>query len=325
MQRFFILQKVEVIVMKKTVVSVGLPADESLRIYKNSLEPEQAAGSGRRLCVVTGIHGDELEGQYVCYELNRRIREQMECLWGIVDIYPALNPLGLDTITRGIPGFDLDMNRIFPGTGGGSMAEQAAAGIMEDIAGADLCIDIHASNIFLREIPQVRLIGQQDDSLLDMAKCLNVNFIWEYEADTVMESTLSHSLNAAGVPTLVVEMGVGMRITESYCRQLTDGIFCVMKKLGIWKGETIVPRTPILSRGCPLAFVNANAAGIFLPSVEHWESVKEGELLGRILHPLEGTVEESVYAPMSGMVFTLREYPVVTCGSLLARVVGGDF
>lgn len=68
------------------------------------------------MTIVTPTHGDELEGQFVCYEALRRIRENMDCLKGIVDVFPALNPLGIDSITRGIPQFDLDMNRIFPGS-----------------------------------------------------------------------------------------------------------------------------------------------------------------------------------------------------------------
>ena len=79
-----------------------------------------------------------MEGQYVCYEVNRRIQSQMENLKGIVDIYPALNPLWVDSITRGIPKFDLDMNRIFPGNKEGSMAEYIASEIVNDIDGADL-------------------------------------------------------------------------------------------------------------------------------------------------------------------------------------------
>ena len=67
---------------------------------------------------------DELEGQYVCYELNRIIKNNMNKLKGIVDIYPALNPLGIDSIQRGIPMFDLDMNRIFPGNENGAMADK---------------------------------------------------------------------------------------------------------------------------------------------------------------------------------------------------------
>ena len=56
----------------------------------------------KRICVITGTHGDELEGQYVCYELARRINAHPELLHGIVDIYPALNPLGIDSITRSV-------------------------------------------------------------------------------------------------------------------------------------------------------------------------------------------------------------------------------
>ena len=52
--------------MIETIASVGLPVDETLKIKKNRLEPEDG-GNGRRISIVTGIHGDELEGQYVCF------------------------------------------------------------------------------------------------------------------------------------------------------------------------------------------------------------------------------------------------------------------
>ena len=80
--------------MIETVASIELPADETLRIRKNRIEPKRLTGNEKRISIVTGIHGDELEGQYVCFELARRIGLQQEKLTGIVDIYPALNPLG---------------------------------------------------------------------------------------------------------------------------------------------------------------------------------------------------------------------------------------
>ena len=311
--------------MVKTVVSVGLPVDEKLQIRKQTLEAEEHDGKGKRICIVTGTHGDELEGQYVCYELNRRIREQMEHLKGTVDIYPALNPLGVDSITRGIPMFDLDMNRIFPGSEEGPVPEYVAHRIMEDIRGADMCVDIHASNIFLREIPQVRVSEVTARDLIPFARKLNIDYVWVHGAATVLEATLAHSLNMAGVPTLVVEMGVGMRITTEYGNQLVDGIFCLMKELGIWDGETVEPKRPIISTDGQVGFVNANHSGIFLPHVDHWDSIHEGEVIGEILNPLEGRVEEVLHAPGDGMVFTLREYPIVNSGSLIARVLGGDY
>lgn len=309
--------------MIKTVASLELPVNEKLLIRKNVITPEQVTGSEKRFCVVTGTHGDELEGQYVCYELNRRIREQIHYLKGTVEIYPALNPLGLDTITRAFPVFDVDMNRIFPGTDDGSVAELVAGMIVKDLAGADMCIDVHASNIYIREIPQVRLNESTSGSLLKYAGRLNTEFVWVHHASTVLESTLAHTLNMIGVPTLVVEMGVGMRSTEKFCFQLVDGIFCLMKDLGIWAGPVITPKEPVVSLGGEVGFVNAEKSGLFVPKVKHRNDIKKGEIIGEIVNPLEGTVEERLYAPCDGLIFTLRAYPMVERGSLIARILGG--
>lgn len=310
--------------MIEKVVSVGLPVGESWNIYKNRIAPDKLSGDEKRLSIVTGVHGDELEGQFVCYELNRLLGEKKEHLKGIVDIYPALNPLGVDSVTRGVPGFDIDMNRIFPGDEEGAVTEHIASRIMADIEGSDFCVDLHASNIFLREIPQIRMSGSRAEALLSYAKKMNVDLVWIHESAPVLESTLSHGLNSIGVPTFVVEMGVGMRITRSYGHQITEGIFCLMKELGMWTGETIIPKEPMISLNRKLGLVHAEKAGIFMPFVEHLGVVKEGQPMGQILYPLDGTIMEEVVSPISGLVFTLREYPVVSTGSLLARVLGGE-
>ena len=148
--------------MIKTIFSAGLPVDEKLHIQKNEI---RGKADGKRLCIVTGTHGDELEGQYVCYLLTDFLQRNTDKICGQVDVYPALNPLGIDSITRGFPGFDLDMNRIFPGSEQ-SLSDSAAAAIIEDIKTADFAIDIHASNIFLRELPQARINVNNAESLV---------------------------------------------------------------------------------------------------------------------------------------------------------------
>ena len=309
--------------MIETVVSMELPVDERLQIRKNRVTPVQSDGKEKRVAIVTGTHGDELEGQFVCYELLRRLKAEPDCLKGIVDVYPALNPLGIDSITRGIPMFDLDMNRIFPGSEDGQMMESVVYRLMQDLKGADLCVDIHASNIFLMEIPQVRINEISAKTLVPLAEKINVDFVWVHGAATVLESTLAYSLNKAGTPTLVVEMGVGMRITKTYGYQLVEGILNVMKEMGVWEGTTGDIRKPIVSTDHEVGYLNADSAGIYVPHVRIGEKVGKGDLLGEILNPLTGDVEQAVTAPIDGMLFTRREYPVVYSGSLLGRILGG--
>lgn len=308
--------------MVKIIASVGLPVDEILEIRKNRLMPEKHTEGMRRISIVTGIHGDELEGQYVCFELQRRIEAEKEMLAGIVDIYPAMNPLGIDSITRGIPTFDLDMNRLFPGHIDGNMTEYLAAGIIEDVSGSDCVLDIHASNIYLTEIPQIRINELHRERLMPFAKEANVDFIWVHGASTVLESTFAYSLNSTETPTLVVEMGVEMRITQSYGNQMVDGILNLMSVLGIWKGTAPKVRKPIVS-GNPedVCYLNASIGGLFVPGVKHGAKLKQGDVIGLIVDPLRGQVLDEVTAPADGMLFTIRDYPIVDEGSLMGRLL----
>ena len=185
-----------------------------------------------------------------------------------------------------------------------------------------MAMDIHASNIFLQEIPQVRVNELTAETLVPYAKLVNCDYVWVHSAATVLEATLAHSLNTIGVKTLVVEMGVGMRITQEYGNQLLDGIFNLMIELGIWESEyRPLVKEPIVSTDHEVGFVNADVSGLFVPCVQHWRNIKKGAVLGQIVNPLTGKVEQEVTSPMDGMVFTLREYPIVSEGSLIARLL----
>ena len=260
--------------MIEEVVSIELPVHERMVIKKNRLTPKDYAGEPvPRISIVTGIHGDELDGQYVCYEVIRRVNNNLERLKGIIDIYPDVNPLGIDTGSRGIPMFELDMNRVFPGDNNGAVAESVAAGIVNDIIGSDFCLDIHSSNIF------------------------------------------------------VAEMGVGNRINREYSQQLIDGIFNLMSNLGIWEipeaDNKIAVREPIISTEGEVNFLTAKESGIFVPSINSCGNIHMGDAIGDIIEPIEGRIIQHIESPVDGIVFTLRENPVVYKGALLARVHGG--
>lgn len=114
-------------------------------------------------------------------------------------------------------------------------------------------------------------------------------------------------------------------MTKEYCKQLVDGIFVEMKDLGMWQGEVITPKDPLISTDGEVHYLNAGYAGIFLPTVEHWTNVKKGDKIGEILDPLEGVVKEELYSECDGILFTLREYPVVSEGSLIGRILEMKF
>ena len=310
--------------MIDTVVSVEMLVEEVMQIKKNRLAPDECTGNEKRLCIASGSHGDELGGQYICYQVIRRIKQDFQSLTGIVDVYPAMNPLGLDAQMRDFPLMDIDMNTVFPGDKDGAILEHAASKIIKDMAGADVCLDVHSSNSLIREIPQVRINDDVSESIMPYAKLLNTELVWIHPSTSVRAGSLAYALNAIGVKTMVIEDGVALRIDYDYCEQIVDGIFSLMKHMGIWQGEVTEVRRPTIATDGDVWFVNAESSGLFVPNIKHSMKVKKGEKIGTIVDVITGSVEERIYAPCDGLVFTFREYPAVEEGALIARIYGGD-
>ncbi len=308
----------------ETFFTIEMPFRERMETRRTVF----TGGNGQRVAVVAGVHGDELEGLYVCHLLaawlEDLLRTSPQGLLGSVELYPAVNTLGLDTLTRGLPVFDTDLNRAFPGSVEGPLPSRLASALMAALSDAALVVDIHASNVYLREIPQVRINQDFKNLLVPIAHGMNLDLIWLHGAATVLETTVAHSLNSCGTPCLVVEMGVGMRITPEYCQQLVAGILAVWKEMKVLAPDVAVPETshtPLVADDSNVHYLNAQTSGMFIPAASHWTDVHRGELLGTIVSPFKGDILSEVRSPVDGILFTLREYPLVYEGSLMARVM----
>lgn len=307
--------------MIENVTKAALYVNENLVIRRNRIQPESGYEDRGRICIVTGAHGDELEGQFVCYELIRRIKAQKDCLRGTVDIYPALNPLGMDTGVRTVPILDMDLNSMFSENLDGTMMDKVVSSIVESLIGAEVVIDVHASDTFVKEIPQARISEEFEDMMVPYAKQLNIDLIWIHANATIQESSLAYSMCKLGVPALIMEMGLGNRINREYGVQVVDGIIHLMHKLGLWEGDDIPVKNPRIIRNDDISFIRADESGIFLPLSENDTYVSKGDILGEMIDPLLGEVLYQVKADCDGHLFTVREHPLAYEGALIARIL----
>ena len=314
--------------MIETVARVNLMVNEVLKIKKNRLCPDILTGKERRIALVSGIYGDELQGPYICYEVIRRIKKDFDKLTGIVDIYPCINPLGMEAKTREIPASELDMNELFPGAKSGAMGEYSASCLIDDIVSpkegpkAEFCLDIHGSNLYLNEIPQLRLNDDKVDEIMPYASKLNTDMVWIHPSNQVKEGSMVYELNARGVIACVTESTAAYKLDQDAGKQLVDGIFALMKYMDIWQGEVAPVKKPEVAFDNQITYVNSESSGLFIPSVGLAEYVDAGVRIGSVVNVLTGTVEEKVIAPKAGMICAIREYPAIEIGSLLARIVG---
>lgn len=305
-----------------TVMSVALPIQENWTVSR--CRYTSGVQEGRRLCIATGVHGDEMMGQLVAYGVAQRIMAEPDALCGTVDIYPMLNPLGMDIGERMVPaGTRLDMNRSFPGAANGTPMEAMCHHVMQDMLGADLVLDVHSSAPHKSEMYEVRMNVHCADKLMEHAKGLCPELIWIYPDKRAYDAQLSSALCMAGTPAMNIVLNERIRFPKESADAVVEGIFHQMKKMGMWTGSVnAAPKAhiPCVRTQADVCRVTCSKPGMYVPEYCLGEPVERGALLGVIIDALQGTVLEEVHAPVSGLVFSQRDYSAVYPGTLIARL-----
>ena len=277
---------------------------------------------------MAGLHGDELEGIYLCSRLIRYLCElkknQPQAIKGTIHIYPAVNPQAIGDATRLWPFFNQDMNRQFGGRAGASLPAHVSHRLLEDILScSDFAVDFHAGNLHLREAPQIRIIRKFDKKLIPLARQCNVDLIWVHPMAKIFETTLSYNLNRRKIPTLVIEAGTGLRLTAAAGDQIFSGTLNLLYHIGVLEPGMNGPpavKNPLLAGPEQIVAVNAKHPGLFVSRAALGQNIQQGEPVGEMVDPCHGSVLEEVKSPASGFVFTLRELPLAYSGAVLARI-----
>ncbi|NIQ00164.1 MAG: succinylglutamate desuccinylase [Nitrospinaceae bacterium] len=282
----------------------------------------------QRVSFVSGLHGDEFEGLFLCHRLIEALRDwrerRPEIFRGEVHIYPAANPPALNSATRLWPFYAADMNRMMGTQTGQSVPAQTSRELFEDLKKhSDWVVDIHASNLHLKELPQVRIIEEFSGTLLSPAMQTNTDLVWVHPMAGLFESTLGYNLNRLDIPTLVIETGICLRLEQAYVDRLFHGMIHLLhhlKVLGEIPEEIPPTQPPRLVYPKQVGQACAGHSGLFVSQVKLGDRVRKGEVLGKILNPVEGQILEEVISPGEGLLFTLREQPAAYSGAPLARI-----
>lgn len=274
----------------------------------------QHGDSPKRVCIVTGTHGDELEGQYVCFRLNQIIRAQLERLNGTVEIYPALNPLGIDSITRGIPTFDLDMNRIFPGDPQGAMPEQ--------IKGYTYGIQLASFYISGDFVPHVRLMrtGYEDTK---GAKLFGMPYITLRKPLPFDTTLLNYNWQIWETKAYSLYGGMNDGVESPVTAEMIGTILRFAQRIGLTRKPVVgIPDfNPQVIDESSFCSVHTPQAGIFYRLKGAGAKVQEGEPLARIIDPYEGSVRAEIISPTDGIIFFAHNKPLALANTLLFNIL----
>ena len=267
---------------------------------------------GPVLCLMAGIHGDELNGIEIVRESLDRAPPPEELRGTLIGV-PIANLFGFWNQSRYLPD-RRDLNRHFPGRPGGSSAARIAHRIWNDIVkSCTHLIDFHTGSLHRSNLAQVR--G-------DLRRPEVLRFAHAFGADTVVHNpgqrgTLRTQAVEQGIPTILYEAGETLRFQRAVIESGVKGVENIMVHLGLKSGEPKVAATPNVF--LETHWVRSPQGGILelYPKLGDW--VEKGDTIGVITDPLRKE-KGVVKSPWSGQVIGLVLAPMVIPGIAVAHI-----
>lgn len=248
---------------------------------------------GPVLLVTAAIHGDETNGTEIVRRLLRDRR--LNRLAGTLLALPIVNRPGFVTRSRYMPD-RRDLNRLFPGSPGGSLGSRLARVLTEEVVQrADVVLDLHTGAVNRPNFPQIRICPDRDKDL-ELARVFSPPVIL---VGHPKEGTFRHACRTLGKPFLLYEAGEALRLDTPAIRFGVEGTVSVMRQLGMLRGKATVRRLPLVASRS--FWERAPAGGIFTPLVPLGKAVEAGTQLGFVADP-HGSGDTPVIAGKAGVL-----------------------
>lgn len=271
---------------------------------------------GPTVFVSAGIHGDEVIGVEIVRRLLRA--PNLKTLRGTLIVIPVVNAFGLINHSRYLPD-RRDLNRMFPGSAGGSLASRLAnLFLTEVVARSDLGIDLHSAAIHRTNLPQVR-ISPDNEKTAELAEVFGAPVILQ---SPLREGSLRGAAKDLGKDVLLYEAGEGLRFDEMSIRAGVSGILRVLHHLRMISAKGIAKPKAMPQYCNSSKWLRAPMGGLLRTFRADGDVVAAGDVMAVVSDPF-GEKEREITAPFNGIVVGRAVLPIVNEGDAvfhLARV-----
>lgn len=310
----------------------------------------QGKSNGPTVWVTANIHGGELTGLASLHQILKP--ELPAALSGMLIAIPSLNPAGLRVMQRAPYYEPGDPNRTWPLPN--TDRSQPPSGVYESISrqlfdiivGTEpICLlDLH--NASIGSIPfnirdrilygdrvtetQAREMEQQLDRL---SEAFGISIVNENPGKVYAERKLHRSVsgsmvNAAGIPSLTLELGMGMAIDPAAVQAGAQGIINVLRMYGLLSGQPEpITSVPVPDLGFPVRrddSARIPVSGILQHLINPGDRFNAGQTIARMVdiygRPIEGgdvTVKHDGW--LIGWSHGIAKYAGQSAGSLAVR------
>jgi predicted deacylase len=273
-----------------------------------------AGAPGPTTVLTAGNHGDEYEGEVALAELARTL--DPADLVGRLIIMPALNQPAAVAARRTSPIDGGNLNRAFPGDAAGTVTQQIAYYVEENIIPhCDVVCDMHSGGSSLHYVPSTVIARWSDrakfEASLALVRAFGTPAAYVLDPPDETGNTLLGAAGRKGKLFIGTELGGSGALSAETLRVAREGLRGLLTHLGHLTGREQGPGaghdTRILDLGGPDYYVYADDDGVYEPLVELGDDVVAGQPAARVHVPEKPWLEPLTLSfALGGMVLCKR-------------------
>lgn len=282
-------------------------------------------GEGEKsVCIVGSMRGNEVQQLYVCSLLVKKFK-QLEEEGRIkkghrVLIIPSINPYSMNIQKRFWPTDNTDINRMFPGYDLGETTQRIADGVFQEIK--DYTYGIQFTSFYMpgEFMPHIRMM-EEGYSKVELAKQFDMPYVVLRKVRPYDTTTLNYNWQVWDTQAFSFYTTTTSRIDRKSAGQAVLSVlkFLAAQNIVTYNG----PRTTAskVVEDVDMVSVQTAKSGIFESLVRVGEHVEEGQPLANIVHPYEGEIMETLYAPLDSVVFFMHSDPLTYADTAVFKLV----
>ena len=236
---------------------------------------------GPSLLLTAGIHGAEYPGIAALSELGREL-DASKLAGAVVMLYPV-NVQGFwkrcDFV---VPDDEKNLNRVFPGSPRGTVAERTAYLLVSELfPAADFYADLHSGDLNENLCPHVYYPGQPDETVESQSKRMAQSLDMKYMVRSLASGGAYNYAASTGLPSILIERGCLGLCPRADIDTYKKDIMRLMHILGM------TDAVPEPQRFVPkdiknMTYLEAPRCGCWFEEAKCGAAIKKGETLGRM-------------------------------------------
>lgn len=276
------------------------------------------------VCIVGNSRGNEVQQLYCCSQLVKKFK-QLEAEGRIADghkilIIPSINPYSMNIQKRFWPTDNTDINRMFPGYDLGETTQRIADAVFQKISGYQFGIQFTSFYMPGNFVPHIRMMDE-GFSKVDCAKQFGLPYVVVRKVRPYDTATLNYNWQVWDTQAFSLYTTKTSQIDPNGAGQAVLAVLNFLSARGIVKYSGPVLSESVVVNDTDLVSVRTAESGIFEPLVKAGESVLVGQPLANIVHPYEGQIMETLFAPVDSTVFFIHNEPLTYANTAVIKLV----